>query len=138
MKYKNKHFKIIEKEYENQFNFYRKDNVDEKEKHIIEKLGQLPVHQLTKQIKLDELLWDFDAVSLYHCAMWDEKSIYPRIEARYAYTKDMNDRLVEKVNIQKFRRESAILKIKNSNPKNLIVQHLPLKEREKKFEINRI
>ena len=28
--------------------------------------------------------------------MWDENSIYPRVETGYAYTKDMNDELVEK------------------------------------------
>ena len=49
-----------------------------------------------KEIKLDELLWDFDNVSLYPSAMWDEKSIYPRNETGYAYTKDMIDELVEK------------------------------------------
>ena len=37
-------------------------------------LGQLPIHQLLKQIELDELLWDFGAVSLYPSAMWDENS----------------------------------------------------------------
>ena len=36
---------------------------------------------------------DFDAVSLYPSAMWDENSIYPRIETGSAYTKDMNDEL---------------------------------------------
>ena len=30
------------------------------------------------------------------------------------------------------------MKIKYHNPKNLIVQHLPVKEREKKIEINRM
>ena len=80
MEYKNKHFKKFEKEYENQITDYRNENEEEKEKFINEKLSQLPIHQLIKQIKLDELLWDFDAVSLYPSAMWDENSIYPRIE----------------------------------------------------------
>ena len=61
---KNKHFKNFEKEYENQVNEYRDEDVEEKEKFMNEKLSQLPIHQLKKQIKLDELLWDFDAVSL--------------------------------------------------------------------------
>ena len=30
MKYKNEHFKIFEKEYENQFNDYRNENIEEK------------------------------------------------------------------------------------------------------------
>ena len=70
--------------------------------------------------------------------MWDEKSIYPRIETGYAYTRDMNKILVHRFNNQNFTQESAILKIKYYNPKNLIVQHLPVKEKEGKIEINRM
>ena len=59
-----------------------------------------------------------------------------RIETGYSFTPDTNDELVEKIYIQAFTQGSAILKIKYYNPKNLIVQHLPVKEREKKIEIN--
>ena len=48
----------------------------------------------------------------------------------------MNDELVNKFNTQNFNQGSAILKIKYYNPKNLIVQHLPIKEKVKKMEIN--
>ena len=68
--------------------------------------------------------------------MWDEKSIYPRIETGYAYTRDMNNELFEKFNTGNFNQGSAILKIKNYNPKDLIVQHLPIKEKVSKMEIN--
>ena len=34
LNYKHKHFKIYEKEYENQFNDYRDEDVEEKEKFI--------------------------------------------------------------------------------------------------------
>ena len=64
LKYKNKHFKIYEKEYKSNFDDYRDKDVEEKEIFITEKLSQLPIHHLLKQIRLDELLWDFDAVSL--------------------------------------------------------------------------
>ena len=70
--------------------------------------------------------------------MSDSKSIYPRIETGCAFKPDMNDELVEKFNNQTFTQGSAILKIKYYNPKNLIVQHLPVKEKEKKIEINRM
>ena len=50
----------------------------------------------------------------------------------------MNNELVEKFNNQTFTQRSAILKIKYYNPQNLIVQHIPIKEREKKMEINRM
>ena len=125
--FKNKHLKFYEKEYENQFNDYRDEDVEEKQKYINEKLSQLPIHQLIKQIKLDELLWDFDAVSLYPSAMWDENSIYPRIETGYVFTTEMNKNLVGKFNTGNYTQGSAILKIKKFNPKNLIVQHFPVK-----------
>ena len=138
MEYKNKYFKIFQKEYEDQFDDYRHENVEEKEKHINEKLSNLRLHKIIKRIELFHLLWDFDAVSLYPSAMWDENSIYPRMETGYNFTKDMNDELVEKFITGNFTTGSAVLKIKYYNPKNLIVQHLPVKEREKKFEINRM
>ena len=31
---------------------------------INRKLGELPVHQFLQQLSLNDLLWDFDAVSL--------------------------------------------------------------------------
>ena len=138
LRYKKKYYGIYKKEYENQFNDYRDEDEDEKENYINKKLGELRLHKLLKQIELIHLLWDFDAVSLYPSAMWDEKSIYPRIETGYAFTRDMNKVLVEKFNNQTFTQGSALLKIKYYSPKNLIVQHLPVKEKEKKIEINRM
>ena len=108
------------------------------QKYIIKNLGELPIHPFLQQLVLNDLLWDFDAVSLYPSATSDEKSIHPRIETGYASTKDMNDELVEKFNNQTFTQGSAILKIKYYNPKNLVVQHLPVKEKVKKSEINRM
>ena len=58
------------------------------------------------------LLWDIDAVSLYPSAMWDENSKYPRFETGNAFTRDMNDEFVEKINTGNFTEGSAILKIK--------------------------
>ena len=84
------------------------------------------------------MFWDFDAVSFYPSTMWDPKSVYPKIETGFAFEKHMNNELVEKINNQTFTQGSGILKIKNYNPKNLIVQHLPVKEKEKKIEINRM
>ena len=112
MKYKNEHFKIFEKEYENHFSDYRNENIEEKEKYINEKLSDHPIHQLIKQFKKIELLWGYVCVSLYPSAMWNPKSIYPKIETGYAFTPDMNDEVVEKFNTQTFTQGSAILKIK--------------------------
>ena len=71
------------------------------------KIYQLKIKSITNTLinkakKLDELLWDFDAVSLYPSAMWDEKSLYPRIDTGYAYTTDVNDELVENFNTANF------------------------------------
>ena len=138
LKYKKKHYEIFKKEYENQFSDYRHENADDREKYINKKLGDLTIHKLIRKIELNHLLWGFDAVSLYPSAMWDEKSIYPKIETGYAFKSHINDELVEKFNNQTFNKGSAILKIKYYNPKNLIVQHIPIKEKEKKIEINRM
>ena len=73
MNYKNEHLKNFANEYENQFNDYRDENVGEKERYINEKLSDPPIHQLAKQLKVIELLWDFDCVSFYPNAIWDKK-----------------------------------------------------------------
>ena len=111
MNYKNKHFKIFEKEYESNFDHYRDENLEEKESFINNKLGKLPIHKVLQQLSLDSLLWGYDGVSLYLSAMWNEKSIYPKIETGYAFTKDMNDELVEKFNKQTVTRGSVFLRI---------------------------
>ena len=132
MIYKNEQFKIFGKGNENQFSDYRAENIEEKEKYINEKLSELPIHQLIGQLKIIELLWDFECVIFYPSAMWDKASKYPRIETGFAFEKHMNEELVEKLLNQTFLQGTAILKIKNYNPKNLIVQHLPIREKEKK------
>ena len=112
--------------------------MEEKELYNIKKLIELRLHKIIKRIELIYLLWDSDAVSLYPSAMWDENSIYPRTDTGYAFTRDMNNEIVEKFNNQTFTQGSAFLKIKYYNPRDLIVQHIPVKEKEKKIEINRL
>ena len=138
MKYKNKHLEIAKDEYESKFIDYRDIEEKEMEKHINKKLGEFPIHNLLQEKNLNGLLWDHDAVSLYPSEKSDPKSIYPRIKTGYAFAPGMNGELVEKLNNQTFTQGSAILKIKHYNPKKLIVQHLAVKEREKKIEINRM
>ena len=72
-------------------------------------------------------------MSLCPSAMWDENSNYSRIETGYAFRRDMNKKLVINFNTGIFIQESAILKTKYYNPRDLVVQHLPIKEREKKI-----
>ena len=100
------------KKNESQLNDIRDEVEGEKEKFIGERLGQLPIHQLTKQIKIDELLWGYDALSLCPSATFDKNSFYPSIETGYVYTIDMDDELVHKFNNDNFTKRSAILKMK--------------------------
>ena len=117
MKYKIRHHEEFEEEYESKFDDYRDIDENDKEKYISEKLSRLRLHKVLQHLEFIRLLWDFDAVSLYPSAMWDESSLYPRIETGYEFTKDMNDELVEKFNNKNFNQGSAILKIKYYNPR---------------------
>ena len=58
-------------------------------------------------------MMDFDVTSLYPSAVWDEKSVYPKIETGFAFKPHMNDVHVEAFNNQTFNQggnESATLK----------------------------
>ena len=112
LSYKNKHFKITKEEYKNKFNDSRRIDEEEMEENINKKLGELPLHRLTQQLSFNDLLWDFDVVSLYPSAMSDAESVYPRFETGSAFIPDMNDEHVENFNTKTFTQGSAILKIK--------------------------
>ena len=55
LRYKKKYYDRYEKEYESQFNDYRDEDEEEKEKFINEKLGNIKLHKLIKQIELVHL-----------------------------------------------------------------------------------
>ena len=76
--------------------------------YINKKLGELPIHEFLQRLKLNDLLWDFNAVSLYPSPMSDEKSIYPKTESGYAYTRDIIDDIDKKFNEGNFTKRSAI------------------------------
>ena len=84
---------------------------------------------------------DFDATSLYSSAICDENSVYPKMETGFAFKPDMNDVHVEAFNNETFNEdgsESAILTIKYYKPPDLMIQLLPVKEKGKKIEVNRM
>ena len=84
---------------------------------------------------------DFDATNLYPSAMWDCNSVYLKIETGFAFKPHMNDVYVEAFNNQSFNEdgdESGILTIKYYNAPDLIFQHIPIKEKVKKREVNRM
>ena len=84
---------------------------------------------------------DFDATSLYPSAMYDEKSVYCKIETGFTFKPHMNDVYVEAFNNKSFNQdgnESGILRMKYYNPPNLVFQHSPVKEKVKNLEVNRM
>ena len=78
-------------------------------KFINVKLGKLPVHQKLKLLNLGVFLGAFYAASLYPSAMWDEKSVYPKIETKYIFKKDRKNELSNKINDHNFTQGSAFL-----------------------------
>ena len=137
----NKYEKQYSKEFDSKYNDYRDSKQKEKEKYVNNKLNMLPIHKELSKSDSNKTQMDFDATSLYPSAMWDEKSVYPKIETGFAFKPNMNDDYVEAFNNQSFNEdgdESAILTIKYYNPPDLIFQHLPVKERVKKIEVNRM
>ena len=86
-------------------------------------------------------MMDFVATSLYPSAMWDENSVYPKIETGFAFKPHMNKTFVDAFNNQNFDEdgdESAILLTIYYNPPDLIIQHLPVKEKVKNIEVYRM
>ena len=137
----NKYEKQHAKEFDSKYDDYRDIDQKEKEKYVDRKLNMLPIHKELSKLDSNKTQMDFDATSLYPSAMWDEKSIYPKIETGFAFKPHMNDVYVEAFNNQSFNEngdESAILTIKYYNPPDLIFQHLPIKEKVKKLEVNRM
>ena len=86
-------------------------------------------------------MMDFDAKSLYLSAIWDEKSVYPKIETGFTFKPHRNKTYVDAFKNQTFNQdgnESGILRTKDYNPPDLKVQHLPVKERVENIEVNRM
>ena len=137
----NKHEKEYEKEFGSKYDDYRYIDQKEKEKDVNRKVNMLPIHKELSELDLNKTQMDFDATSLYPSAKWDCNSVYPKIETGFAFKPHMNHVYVEAFNNQTFNEdgnESAILTIKFFNPPDLIVQHLPVKEKVKKIEVNRM
>ena len=84
---------------------------------------------------------DYGATSFYPFAMWDENSVYPKVESVCAFKPHMKNFFVETFKHETFNKnsdESAILKTKFYHPADLIIQHLPIKGKVKNNEVNRM
>ena len=121
--YTNKQRKIIEDEDDSKFKDYRDIDVEERTEHINKELNKLPIHKKLQKPNHYGVMMDFDATSLYPSAMWDQNSVYHKIETGFAFKPHMNIVYVEAFNTQTFNEDgndSAILRIKYYNPANLI------------------
>ena len=110
--YTNEQRRIIEDEYDSKFKDYRDIDEEERTEHINKELNKLPIHKKLQKLNVNDVMMDFDATSLYPSAMWDENSVYPKIETGFAFKPHMNKTYVEAFNNQTFNQdgdESAIL-----------------------------
>ena len=126
---------LCEKEFNSKYDDY--GDIDQKEKtnYMNKKPNMLPIHKELSKLNSNKTQMNYDANSLYPSAMWDENSVYPKIETGFGFEPYMNDVYVEAFNNQSFNEdgdESAILTIKYYNPPDLIFQHLPIKEKVEK------
>ena len=124
--------KIIKDEYDSQLKDYRNNDQEERTKYINNKLSKLPLHEQLRKLNFDDIMTDFEATSLYPSAMWDESSVYSKIETGFAFKPHMNDVFVKAFNDQTFNHDgskSAVSKRKYYNPPILLFQHLPVKEK---------
>ena len=128
--YTNEQRKMIEDEYESRFKEYRDNGEEKRIEHINKELNKLIIHKKLQKLNHNDVMMDYDATSLYPSSMWDENSVFPKIESGFAFKPHMNKTYVDAFNNQTFNQdgnESAILRIKYYNPPNLIFQHLPVK-----------
>ena len=135
-KFLNKYERQCAKEVDSNYDPYRDFGQEEKIDYTNKKLNMLPIHKDLSKLDSNKIEIDYDASGLYPSAIWDEKSVYSKIETGFAFKPDMIDVYVEAFIIQTFNQdgdESAILKIKYYKPLNLVFQHLPVKEKFKKM-----
>ena len=139
--FSNKYEKQYGKEFHSRYDDYRDINPKEKEKYVNKKLNMLPIRKELSKLDSNKTQMNYDATSLYPSAMYDCESVYPKIETGFVFRPHMNKTYVESFNNQTFNEdgdESAILTIKYYNPPDLIFQHLPVKEKVKKVDVNRM
>ena len=67
-----------------------------------------------------------------------DESVYPKIESGYAFTKDLHDELVSAFKNRSLTKDSGSLGIKNHNPEDLVLHHVPVKEKAGKVEVIRL
>ena len=97
-KFLNKCEKQYAKEFDSKYDDYRDIDKKEKEKYVNKKLNMLSIHKELSKLNSNKTQMDFDATSLYPSALWDEKSVYHKIETGFVFKPVMNDVYVEAFN----------------------------------------
>ena len=105
--YINKLRKLIDNNYDSQLEDYRDKNRDEKSKKTNDKLSEITIHESSQKLNLNDVMTDFGATSLYSSAMYDKKSVYPKIESGFAFKANMNNIFVEALTNQFFNRDES-------------------------------
>ena len=62
----------------------------EKTEYTNNKLNILPIQGQLSKLVLKRTQMDFDATSFYPPAMWNNDSVYPKVESGYTFTPHMN------------------------------------------------
>ena len=102
-----------------------------RKKRIItsKKIGENPIHKVLQELSLNDL-YGVTMLIVYMQVQWVMKDQFIQKEKPVI--------LSHQIWMTSLLKKSAILKWKYYNPKNLIVQHLPGKERGNKIELNRM
>ena len=131
--YTNKNRKLLEIEYDSQFKDYRDNDEEEKTENFNKERNKLPLQKKLQKLDVNnDVMMGFDGNSLYPSAIWDENSVYLKIESGFAFAPHMKDVYVKAFKDQTFNEDAneyALLRIKYHNPPNLIFQHLAVKEK---------
>ena len=102
---------------------------------------KIKLHNRLSKLNLNNTQMNFDATKLCPSAMYDENSVYPKMESGYAFKPHMNDITVNEFSNKTFNQdgnEFVFLKIKYYNPPHLIFQHLAVREKVRSIEVNRM
>ena len=103
--YENNYRKIKENEYDSQFKEYRDINQEITKKFVNNQLSTLSIHEELQKLNLNNVLMDFDANSVYPSAMWDEKSVYPKIDTGFVFKPHLNSVFAEAFKNQIFNQD---------------------------------
>ena len=97
----------------------------------IKKFGDLGVSKTLRRINKHDLLVWCDFNLLHPSVEADKNSAWSAIETSYPFRKYMNDAVFEVLNSGRWEElnKSACLTVKHRNPENLILQHIPIREK---------